>query len=144
MLSNTGHEICKNYAFELRYLLLQNVNNKKRSYTNKPGWAEYVDSLYDTSREVIHMWVNAGKPRQGPVYDLHVKSKTRFKYALRFIKNNENILRKEALAKELPELNPEAFWREIKTINNCNTPLPSSIEGVSGGKEIVDLWQTFG
>ena len=115
----------------------ESSQNKKNSYTNKPGWAEYVDSLYDSSREVIHMWVNAGKPRQGPVYDLHVKSKPRFKYALRFIKNNENILRKEKLA----ELNPEAFWREIKTINNCNTPLPSSIEGVSGGKEIIDLWR---
>ena len=79
--------------------------------------------------------------REGPVYDLHVKSKARFKYALRFIKNNENALRKEALAKKFTELNPEAFWREIKTINNCNTPLPSSIEGVSGGKEIVDLWR---
>ena len=64
-------------------------------------------------------WVNAGKPRQGPVYDLHVKSKARIKYALRFIKN---ALRKEALTKKLAELNPEAFWREIKTINNCNTP----------------------
>ena len=54
------------------------------------------------------MWVNAGKPRQEPVYDLRVKSKARFKYALRFIKNNENALRKEALAKKLAELNPEA------------------------------------
>ena len=84
--------------------------------------------------------VNAGKPRQGPVYDWQVQSKARFKCALRFIKNNENALRKEALAKKLTELNPEAFWREIKTINKCNTPLPSSFEGVSGGKEIVDLW----
>ena len=57
------------------------LQNKKRSYTNKPGWPDYVDSLY-TSREVRHMWVNAGKPRQGPVYNLHVKSKARFKYAL--------------------------------------------------------------
>ena len=28
----------------------------------------------------------------------------------------------------------------IVTINNCNTPLPSSIEGVIGGKAVVDLW----
>ena len=52
--------------------------NKKRSYTNKPGWVEYVDSLYDTSSLRLH---------------------------------------------------------------HCNTPLPSSIEGVSGGKEMVDLWR---
>ena len=50
--------------------------------------------------EKSDMWRNAGKPRQGPVYDLHVKSKARFKYSLRFIKNNENALYKEALAKK--------------------------------------------
>ena len=74
------------------------------------------------------MWVNAEKLRQGPVYDLHVKSKARFKYALRFIKNNETALRKEALAKKLAEFNPEAFWREIKIIKNCNIPLPFRID----------------
>ena len=94
-----------------------------------------VDSLYDTSGEVR---VNPGKPRQGPVYDLHVKSKARFKYALRFIKNNENVLR-TTQRHYLRNRNPEVFWREIKTIDNCNTPLPSSIEGVTGGKVIVDI-----
>ena len=48
-------------------------------------------------------------------------------------------LPKEALVKKLVDLNPDNFWREIKTINNCNTPLPSSIEGVSGRKVIVDI-----
>ena len=100
------------------------MQNDKKKYTHKPGWAEYVDNLYDTSREIRLMWINAGKPRQGPVHDLHGKFKSRFKYALRFIKNNENMLRKEALAKNLADLNPKAFWSEIKNMNNCKTPLP--------------------
>ena len=40
----------------------ESSQNKKRSYRNKPGWAEYVVSLYDSSRKVRHLWVNAGKP----------------------------------------------------------------------------------
>ena len=43
------------------------------------------------------------------VHDLHVKCKSRFKYALRFIMNNENMLRKEALVKNLADLNPKAL-----------------------------------
>ena len=109
------------------------MQNDKKKYTHKPGWAEYVDNLYDTSREIRQMWINAGKPRQGPVHDLHVKCKSRFKYALRFIKNNENMLRKEALAKNLADIIPKAFWSEINNMNNCKTPLPTSIEGVFGG-----------
>ena len=73
------------------------------------------------------MLINAGKPRLGPVYELHLKCKSRFKYALRFIKNNENMLRKEALGKILADLKPKTFWSEIKNMNNCKTPLPTSI-----------------
>ena len=120
----------------------QIMQNDTKKYSHKPGWAEYVDDLYDTSREIRQIWINAGKPRQGPVHDQHVKCKSRFKYALRFIKNNENMLRKEALAKKLADLNPKAFWSEIKNMNNCKTPLPTSIEGVSGGVQIVEFWRT--
>ena len=67
-----------------------------------------------------------------------MKCKSRFKYALRFIKNNENMLRKEALAKNLADLNPKALWSEIKNMNNCKTPLPTSIEGASGGVQTVE------
>ena len=113
------------------------MQNNKKKYTHKPGGAEYVDNLYDTSREIRQMWINAGKPRQGLLHDQHVICKSRFKYALRFINNNENMLRKEALAKKLADLNPKAFWSEIKNMNNCKTPLPTSIEGVSGEEQIV-------
>ena len=53
--------------------------NDKKKYTHKHGWAEYVDNnLYDTSREILQMWLNAGKPRQGPIHDQHVKCKSIF------------------------------------------------------------------
>ena len=64
-----------------------------------------------------------------PDKDQHVKCKSRFKYALRLIKNNENMLRKEALAKQLADFNPKAFWSEINNMNNCKTTLPISIGG---------------
>ena len=48
------------------------MQNDKKKYTRKPGWAEYVDNLCDTSREIRQMWINAGKPRQGAVHDLYM------------------------------------------------------------------------
>ena len=90
------------------------------------------------------MWINAGNPRQEPIHDLHVKCKSRFKYALRLIKNKANISRKDTLGKNLADVNPKAFWSEIKNVNNCKTPLPTSIGGVSGGVQIVEfLANTF-
>ena len=56
---------------------------------HRPGWSEYVSELYDTSRETRKLWLDHGKPRQGPIYELHNKSRLRVKYAIRFIKRHE-------------------------------------------------------
>ena len=57
----------------LLYAGEQITHKNKKNYVHKPGWAEYVDGLYDASRETRGMWMNAGKPRQGHIFELHVK-----------------------------------------------------------------------
>ena len=59
----------------------------------KPGWSDYVAELYSTSRDVAKLWGNAGKPRQGYLFELHHISKARFKFALRYIKRKDIFVR---------------------------------------------------
>ena len=98
-------------------------NNK---YVHRPGWNDYVSDLYESSRETRSIWLAHGKPRQGPIFQLHTKTKMRGNYAIRFIKRNENQLRREALAKKLGNSNKDEFWKEIQYLNKCNTPLLDS------------------
>ncbi|CAL4169330.1 unnamed protein product [Meganyctiphanes norvegica] len=113
----------------------------KSRYTPRPGWNDYVSDIYDFSREARRMWLDQGKPRQGMVHDMFVKSKRRLKCALNYITKNEDFLRKESLAKKLSQLSPNDFWREISTINNSRIMLPTSIEGATGADEIGKLWK---
>ena len=71
----------------------------KGKNVNLPGWKEFASDLYDMSRETYTMWKNAGCPRQGPLSDIKNRAKARFKGAMRFIRSNEDALRKESLAK---------------------------------------------
>ena len=48
--TNVNHIKSLNKLYSLIQAGEEFSQNKKRSYTNKPGWAEYVDSLCDTSR----------------------------------------------------------------------------------------------
>ena len=66
----------------------------KSRYTPRPGWNDYVSDIYDFSREARRMWLDQGKPRQGMVHDMFVKSKRRLKCALNYITKNEDSLRK--------------------------------------------------
>ena len=120
----------------------KNLSQKmNRNYSHKPGWTDYVSDLYDFSRESYRVWVDNGKPRQGPIHNIYTQSKRKFKYALRFISRNEDALRKESLANKLSHLKPAEFWREVAAINNSNVPLPSSIGDATGSDDIVKLWK---
>ena len=88
------------------------------------------------------MWCNNGKPRQGWIFDLMHQTRSQFKYALRTVKNNENVLRKESLANKLSCSNPNKFWQEIRTMTSKSKSLPSSIEGVSGKHAVSELWKS--
>ena len=46
-------------------------------------------------------FAKTGSPRQGMLFDMKNRAKARFKGAMKFIRNNEDILRKELLAKKL-------------------------------------------
>ena len=116
-------------------------NGRGGNYSNKPGWADYVSDLYKESRDIGKMWCNAGKPRQGQIFELYRQSKSRCKYAIRYIKRHENSLRKESLARKLVDKNPMEFWKEVKHMNASNTPLPTCIDGISGADNIAQMWR---
>ena len=58
------------------------------------------------SRETYALWKNAGSPRQGLLFEMKNRAK-----AMRFIRRNEDSLRKESLAKMLLCKNDKAFWK---------------------------------
>ena len=115
--------------------------NDNRNNFNMPGWNDYVSDIYESSREARSLWLSHGKPNRGPVYELHVNTKRKVKYAINFIKKNEAQLRKESLAKKLSDCNVKEFWKEVRSMNNSNTPLPEVIDNVSGANNILKLWK---
>ena len=116
-------------------------NRGSKQYKCRPGWNDYAKEAHDYARECFLIWKENGKPRQGPVFDLYKRSKSRCKLAMRFIKRHENKLRKDAIAKKYMQLDKQAFWKEVKTMNAVNTALPNNIEDARGSNEIVDLWK---
>ena len=68
---------------------------------NRPGWKEFASDLYEISPDAYFLWRDSGSPRQGMLFDVKNRTKARFKGAMRFIKNNEDTLKKDSLARKL-------------------------------------------
>ena len=117
--------------------------NKKstNNYTHRPGWTEYVSELYDYSKTCRQIWLDSNVPRQGIIHENYVKSRARFKYAMKFISKNEQKMRKEAMAKNLANKDKTEFWKDIAKNNNSKTPLPDHIDEGKGTPEILSLWK---
>ena len=89
-------------------------NGRRDKAYNRPGWSDYVDELHQSARECFLLWRDTGKPRHGQIFDLMQRSRARFKYANRAIKQRENALRRESLAKKMTSKSNCAFRKEIK------------------------------
>ena len=107
----------------------------------KPGWNEHVAKLHSEAKHAFKAWVAVGRPRHGPECERKKQANARVKYAIRYIKRNEQAMRSNALAKKLQQNNPKDFWKEIKVINNSKMPLPSNIDGITGPENIAEVWK---
>ena len=85
--------------------------------------------------------MDSGSHRQGMLFDMKNRTKARFKRAMRFIKNNEDTLKKDSLARKLLSKTDKEFWKEIRVMNSSNMPLPNVIDGV-WSVNIVDMWKS--
>ena len=109
---------------------------------NRPGWKEFASELYDMSRDTYFLWRDSGSPRQGVLFDMKNRATARFKGAMRFIRKNEDALRKDSLAKKLLSKNDKQFWKEIRLMNNSKMSLPNVIDDVTGSDAIVEMWKS--
>ena len=80
--------------------VLLNYRVQTNNNFNLPGWKEFASDLYSMSRDLYFMWKDSGSPMQGELFNMKNRAKARFKGAMRFIRCNEDALRKDSLAKK--------------------------------------------
>ena len=88
--------------------------DKARPYKCRLGWNGHATDIHNVARECFVMWVDADKPKHGPVFDLMKSFRASFIYAIRFVKNHDSQLRNDSLAQKLLQSKPEDFWKEIR------------------------------
>ena len=96
------------YVFD-KYVKVDNRDASKC----RPSWNEYTDELHNVVRQHFIAWVEAGKPKHGPVFDSIKLSKARFKHGIQFLKQHKNQLIGNSLATKLQEGRPGTFWKEV-------------------------------
>ena len=95
---------------------VQRHARRDKLFNSQPGWNEHVSGLHKVARNCFIIWRSSGKPRQGEEFELmrqtRLQFNPQFKYALCYVKQHENIMRRDSLAKKLAMSDPTKFWSE--------------------------------
>ena len=76
----------------------------------KAGWSENVKPFQQKNQWWHWMWVQAGRPRSGIVYEYMKEARRQYRYAVRRIKRDDRIIRYQKMASDVAEDNGRNFF----------------------------------
>lgn len=115
---------------------------KDKPYNCVPGWNDYCKQAHSEAREAYYLWRCNGRPRYGDLFNDMKRSRSYFKYVIRKCKNDKNRINADKLAMHLLGKSDKLFWKEIKKLNQSNAPIVSTVDGVTGTKNVTEMWKT--
>jgi exonuclease III len=115
---------------------------KNNKYRHVLGWNDVCKEAHNLARTAFLVWVQASKPKHGPLYeDMRIK-RSQFKHTLRQCRQDNNIKTRNSLAEKFLKKDSRSFWKEIKKLNgNGHANIASNINGVEGQEKIACEWQ---
>jgi len=102
-----------------------------------PGWSEYVKPYQEESLFWHGVWMAAGCPDQGELYNVNRTAKMQYKYAVRRLKRANYNMQKDKFMQSLLNGGVNIF-NEIKKFRGNSKTVSSSIDGVVGAQNISE------
>ena len=116
----------------------------------KPGveknwWTNSLTDLRKKSIEIQTIWINEGRPRQGPTHEERLRVRAAYKRAIRAAQRAPKQAAWDRLHSQLVESDTNSFWRTWRGLYNKNkSPIPSVVNGCSSEDAIADSFmQSF-
>ena len=92
-------------------MLFQKLLKKSNNF---PGWTKETSYLREIALFWRSIWISLNSPRSGIVADIMHRTRCKYHYAIRKIKNMNLKLRKEAMVNAISQNNSRQLWDEIK------------------------------
>ena len=105
-----------------------------------PGWSERVEPHRDKSIFWHGLWVDIGQPRNGAIADCIRRTWAEYRYAIRQVKRDEELIVKERLANALINDPSRNFWSEVKRIRTNKMCTSNVVDGCSDESSIAQLF----
>ena len=124
-----------------------NIPSKSFHPSRSPGWTSEMKATCKESKRLLHLWVNAGRPRDpdNPIFAAHKAAKKAFRQAVRHHRRNTNEIFFASLD---TESDSHRFFRAVRNrVSPPNLHPPTeriTFEGSTySDSAILDGWATY-
>ena len=126
---------CLNYAAECSVPIRSSAIRS----AEKHWWSEELDDLKSRSVESHRMWIDAGRPHTGPIFDIFKKEKYSYKLAIRHAKCQATDTISKDLHDTLLNKDNAQFWKIWNSrFNNERESQPVMVDGSVDPVEIAE------
>ena len=99
------------------------ISSMKRKYC-LPGWNEHVETKRKSAILWHSIWRNNGSPHSDVVADIRRRTRLKYHYAVRYIKNNQDTITNQYMADAILNDKARNFWTEVKKkLNGHNSKI---------------------
>ena len=102
-----------------------------------PGWSDFVKPFAEDNKFWYSVWLSAGKPRKGHIYEIMKRNKCKYKYAIRRLKRANQSIQNDKFVQGLLQGGASIF-QEIKKFRGQTRNLSSTIDNEVGSQNIAD------
>ena len=116
------------------------AKKRHKKFKNMPGWDEHVAHRKVNALNDHKLWVAAGRPCAGPLFENRKHSRSVYHRAIRRIKSIDHVIRSERMAQAILDNDHRHFWNEVRKFKGKRCTLPVSVDGVKGEGQIADVF----
>lgn len=106
----------------------------------KAGWNDKVGPYQEQAKLWYRIWHDNGRPEQGILKDIMVKTKKEYKRVSKWVLRNQDRIKSDRMADALLSNKNRVFWDEVKRKNQKVSSVPSTVESLQGNESICRMF----
>ena len=114
-----------------------NIPITKKNRKNLPGWNKFVRPEKEKALFWRSIWINNGSPRQGYVADIMRRTRAKYHYAIKRIRNNSQLIKKRVMARVVTQKCSRQLRTEVRKLRDCKSNLANCIDKKTGSESVT-------
>ena len=115
---------------------------RAKSGVQKDWWTNNLTNLRNKSVEIHSIWINEGRPRQGPIHDERLHIRANYKRALRSAQRAPKQAAWDRLHLSLTQKDTNHFWKSWRQLyNKDKSQISPVVNGITSPHAIADIFK---